>query len=265
MSLSPPTALAERPALPLIVLLAGGYFLFGRLALLLAIPPGFASSVWPAAGIALMALLLAGRRLWPGVLMGSFLITFANTFEGLGAAELLRASAVAAAIGVGATLQAVLGAWAIGRWVGFPNNLSRSRDIFLFLAIGGPLSCLVSATVGIAALLASAVIVPVEIPFQWWTWWVGDSIGVLVIVPLALAFLGGSDGAWRDRQRRVGSADPDHRRGGRHAVCLRARTGAAPARSRAEPARHLSGAHLCHADGTLTRRADVDRGSVRGQ
>jgi len=56
-----------------IALLAALYFLSAKLALALAIPPGYATPIWPPSGIALAALLLAGTRLWPGVWLGSLL------------------------------------------------------------------------------------------------------------------------------------------------------------------------------------------------
>ena len=192
-----------RPTLLLVLILAAAYFVLGRLALLLAIPPGFASSVWPAAGLALVALLVAGRRLWPGVLLGSFLVNLPTALGGPVGADLARVLALSTGIGGGAALQAALGAWAIERWVGFPSNLARSRDILLFLALGGPASCLVSSTVGVLALRAGGLIDPGQVPFHWWTWWVGDSIGVLVVVPLSLALVGRPDPVWRDRRRRV--------------------------------------------------------------
>ena len=204
MSRSPTVALAQRPALPLILLLAAVYYALGRLALLLAIPPGFASSIWPAAGVALMALLLAGRRLWPGVVLGSFLVNIPAALEGAGGDEPLQALLVPLTIGAGAALQAVLGALAIDRWVGFPNNLSNSGDVFRFLALGGPVSCLVSGTVGVSTLLISDIIHMADAGFHWWTWWVGDSIGVLVVVPLVLALVGEPGRVWRDRRRSVG-------------------------------------------------------------
>ncbi len=58
----------------LIIPLALTYFAIGKLALLLAIPPGYATAIWPSAGVALSVILLKGYRLWPGVLLGSFLV-----------------------------------------------------------------------------------------------------------------------------------------------------------------------------------------------
>jgi len=48
-------------------LVATAYFAAAKLALLVAIPPGYATAIWPGSGIALAALLLGGNRLWPGV------------------------------------------------------------------------------------------------------------------------------------------------------------------------------------------------------
>ena len=195
--------LARRNGLPLVLGLALAYFLLGRLSLYLAIPPGFASSVWPAAGVALMALLLGGGRLWPGVLLGSFLVNFSTTLGEPAGVGLLRSAAVPAAIGAGAALQAWLGAWAARRWAGFPVSLSHSSRLFRFLALAGPVSCLVSPTVAVAGLRVAGLIAGSETIFQWWTWWVGDTIGVLVLAPMALAFTSEPRGVWRDRFRRV--------------------------------------------------------------
>ena len=65
-----------------ILVLAFVYFIGGRLGLLLAIPPGYATAVWPASGVALAALLLYGYRLWPGVLLGSFFVNILISFDG---------------------------------------------------------------------------------------------------------------------------------------------------------------------------------------
>ncbi|MCH8618504.1 hypothetical protein [Undibacterium sp. TS12] len=53
------------------LLLAFGYALFGRIALLLAIPPGHAITVFPPAGISVIAILTGDYRLLPGTALGS--------------------------------------------------------------------------------------------------------------------------------------------------------------------------------------------------
>ena len=53
---------------------AAAYYVGGKAGLLLAIPPGYATAVWPPSGLALVAVLLHGYRVWPGVLLGSMLL-----------------------------------------------------------------------------------------------------------------------------------------------------------------------------------------------
>src|SRR6185503_1907139 len=155
--------------------LAAAYVGTGKLALLLAIPPGYATAIWPPAGIALSALLLLGPRAWPGILLGSFLVNVSTTFS----------PAAAAAIAGGAAAQALAGAALVRRFVGTPLVLLRGRDIAMFLLLGGA-SCVVGATVGVATLYVRNVLQVRELPFNWWTWWVGDVIGVAVLAPLVL-------------------------------------------------------------------------------
>ena len=56
--------------------IGAAYFGLGKLALLLAIPPGYASAVWPSAGLALAGMLALRYRVWPGIFAGHFLLTF---------------------------------------------------------------------------------------------------------------------------------------------------------------------------------------------
>jgi CHASE1-domain containing sensor protein len=165
--------------------MAGAYYVVGRLGLLLAIPPGYATAVWPASGIALAGTLLFGYRVWPGILLGSFLINLATSLDTT-SASILTTTALAASIGMGASLQAIAGAFLIRRFTQYPTVFVEARDIIKFLILGGPVSCLVNATWGVTSLLLGGVIQPVDYLFHWWTWWVGDAIGVITFTPLIL-------------------------------------------------------------------------------
>ena len=57
-----------------VFMLAVAYGVTGKLGLLLATPPGYATAIWPPSGLALAALLVWGYRVWPGIALGSFLI-----------------------------------------------------------------------------------------------------------------------------------------------------------------------------------------------
>ncbi len=177
-----------------IVGIAAAYFATGKLGLFLALPPGYATAIWPPSGIALSALLLLGSRAAPGIFIGSFLVNLSMSSD-----RDLAPLGVAAALGAGATVQAHLGAILIRRFVGMPLELLRGRDIVRFLLLGGPASCTVAATAGTATLWFQSRIQLAEIPFHWWTWWVGDVIGVAVVAPLVLIAFGQPREIWRRR------------------------------------------------------------------
>ncbi|HXT23083.1 MAG TPA: CHASE domain-containing protein, partial [Thermoanaerobaculia bacterium] len=170
--------------------IALAYFVAARLALLLALPPGYATPFWPAAGLALASLLLWGRGLWPGVFLGSFVANVWTPLASPGGASLEAALAVPFAIAAGAALQAVVGALLVERFAAREGSGSWGRHLKLVL-VGGPVSCVISASAGTLVLLAARLLTRGDAIFSWFTWWAGDSIGVVVFAPLVLL--------WSDR------------------------------------------------------------------
>jgi len=165
------------PYLAQVALIAAAYFAVARLSLALAIPPGYATAVWPPSGIALAALLLWGNRLWPGVWIGSF------------AANLMVEGAplVAAAFATGSSLQAFAVATLVRRHLGVPRRFARVRDVLVFVGLvaGG---AVIAPTV---ALVPLGAIYPLQVPdlaSNWWTWWQGDACGMLIFAPLILSW-----------------------------------------------------------------------------
>ncbi|MBF0318076.1 MAG: MASE1 domain-containing protein, partial [Nitrospirae bacterium] len=85
------------------------YFVSGRLALFLAIPPGYAAPIWPPAGVALAFMLLYSYRMWPGVWVGSFLLNVYVSLNTHGTNAQEISVTLPAIIATGAVLQAVVG------------------------------------------------------------------------------------------------------------------------------------------------------------
>ena len=168
-----------------IVSLAAGYCFTGGLGLLLAIPPGYATAVWPPSGIALAGLLWWGPRVWPGIWVGSFLINVWVAYATTGANPSFTSLALAASIGVGSTLQALLGAFLVQRWVGAGKLFASAPAILSFTGIAA-LCCLLAPTWGVTSLALTGVVHLDEYFASWRTWWLGDLMGVLVITPLLL-------------------------------------------------------------------------------
>ncbi len=185
-------------------LIAACYYGLGKLGLLLAISPGFATPVWPPAGIAMAGVLLLGNRVWPGVWLGSFLVNLDVSLGLAGSAVTLQYLGVSAAIATGATIQAAVGAWLVRRLVGYPCALDRAAEISRFLFLGGPGSCVIGASVGVSTLFLAGLISPASYPFSWFTWWGGDTIGVVIFATLTMVLAGEPRDRWRRRVLTVG-------------------------------------------------------------
>ena len=176
------------------------YYLSGRLGLLLAIPPGYATAVWPASGIGLAAVLIWGRSAALGVLLGSFCINLRAGLDLHHWHSFASTLLLPLLIGAGASLQALLGATLIERQVGYRNLLGQEDGVLWMFALGGPLACVTSASVGVFSLYANGLIPEDNLLFNWWTWWVGDSIGVLIFAPLTLVWCAKDEPRWRRRR-----------------------------------------------------------------
>jgi signal transduction histidine kinase len=161
-----------------IALLTAVYAGVGRLGLTMDPVGGFATLVWPPSGIALAALLLYGRRLWPGVFLGASIV---NLWVG-------APPGVAVGIAAGNTLEAVLGAWALSRVAGFHPSLTRLKDVIALVALPAIVTTAVSATVGATSLELGGVIEPGRFRDVWQAWWVGDMLGDLLVAPLLLTW-----------------------------------------------------------------------------
>lgn len=177
-----------RVSLMLAVTVAG-YWLLGNLAGFFAIPPGYASPIWPAAGFALFMAFVAGLRILPGVWLASFLLNIG--FSGASLLQPSQAWLIAGLIGCGAALQTWLAYTLILRFTQFPHWV-RSTDPMAFALLGGPVTCLASSGVGVATLFGFGLLGADQLFNNWINWWVGDSLGVMCIAPLILAVKGHS-------------------------------------------------------------------------
>ena len=98
--------------------------------------------------------------------------------------------ATSATFGIGASLTALLGSQLLRRFVGERNPLERVRDVCAFMALGGVVSCLVSATVGVTTLCLAGFAPWLGYTQAWLTWWLGDTAGVFIVAPLLLVWGG---------------------------------------------------------------------------
>ena len=180
--------------------LALAYFVTGKLGTFLAIPPGYATAIWPPSGIALAGILIYGYRVWPGIFLGSFCVNLSTAIVAGFFSQSLNSVIITLAISLGATLQAVAGAYLVRRFAGFPNSLTREKDVFLFLLFGGVLSALVNSTLSVSTLLVRGQITAANFPVNWATWWMGDVLGIFIFLPLVFAWMQPPSELWKHRR-----------------------------------------------------------------
>ncbi len=198
-----PTALpAPAPRWQVVAFTALAYAVVGWAALAMALPPSYASPLYPSAGIALAAVLVFGRMALAGVLAGAFLVNVVlSASRGQVEAAALMLPAV---IAVGATLQAAAGAWLVRRFVPQPVVLASPREIAYAGLLGGFVACLVNASIATLTLAAAGAVGREHFAFTWGTWWVGDTLGVLIGAPLAMTIIGRPRQDWVPRRRTLG-------------------------------------------------------------
>jgi PAS domain S-box-containing protein len=152
--------------------LSGAYVATAKLGINLSVAHGVITPVWAPSGISLVALLLFGRRLWPAVALGALI---ANATSGAD-------PAVAAAIALGNTLEALVGASLLRR-IGFRTSLERVHDVLALVALGAGVGTLIAATNGVTALFLAGS-GHGSFGADWLLWWFGDAVGILMVAPL---------------------------------------------------------------------------------
>jgi integral membrane sensor domain MASE1 len=136
-----------------------------------------AAIVWLPVGVGTAYLYLRGLRFWPGVLVGDL---FANNYSALPIGSALGQT-------VGNVLEVLLAAFLLQR-LSRREGLLDSVDGLARMLVPVAAATTVSATVGSVSLLLGDVISRGEVTTVWRTWWLGDACGVLLLVPLAIAW-----------------------------------------------------------------------------
>lgn len=156
------------------VLVALAYYGTARLGLMVPYKESIAALIWLPTGIATGAIMRWGRISFPAIYVAAFfaelsigmpyltcaVIAFTNTLAPFFAAYLFKKS-------------------------NFNHSIIKQKDIALLILIA-LIGMLVSATGGVLVLMLSGLTSPENIIKVWFIWWVGDSVGVLLALPLVL-------------------------------------------------------------------------------
>jgi PAS domain S-box-containing protein len=181
----------DRPRATYLALFFGAYLGGCGLAAVLGIVPGTNIAIWPPGGMFMATLIVAPRKTWP------WYIAVGCGAELLGQIIWYHSPLDAGFIMyLGNALEAAAGACLVNRASGRSARLDTLRDVVAFVVIGAGFAPLISATVG-AATLSWFHIRSQTFAEAWPLWWIGDATGILIVTPLALAFLR----TWRSETR----------------------------------------------------------------
>jgi len=149
------------------------------------------SAIWPPAGLGIAALYLWGLRLWPGIFLAEVAV---NAQLLMGDHGLPFWSVVGQQ--AGNMLEVIVGAILLRRLIGPNAALDRPEQILgMLIALGTATA--ISAVAGTASMLAGGVIEPSEAAEFCRTWWLGDTAGGLIALPLILTWAGNPRGSCR--------------------------------------------------------------------
>ena len=165
---------------------AAAYSLAAWLAGLSQAGPDSVTAVWPASGVVLALLVQSDRRRWRVWLPAVWIV---NTVQAL-------VSGLPWLVAIGySTIDVVEGALAASllvRTVGAPITLERLEEVVALVGVAAIASNAVTALLGAAVTVAWR-----GVPFwrTWFTWWMSNGVGMLLVAPLLLA--------WRDGVARL--------------------------------------------------------------
>ncbi|MGB7211958.1 MAG: MASE1 domain-containing protein [Gemmatimonadales bacterium] len=159
--------------LALLVAIAAIYTIAGKLGLRLGLVNPSASPVWAPTGIALAACILFGAEVWPAILVGAVVVNLTTT--GL----LLPSLCIA----LGNTLEAVVGATLVRRWANGAAAFDSGETAIRYAILAALGATVIAATIGVASLALAGLARAATFRDVWFTWWLGDLAGALIVAP----------------------------------------------------------------------------------
>ena len=164
----------------IIASLAFLYFVVGKFVQRPATPNHSVTAIWLPAGISLAAVLLRGNRVWPGVFLGTFLLSV-NITGTIG---------LSCSFGLGNTLEALLAAHLINKSARGIHAFFRTADVLRFIFFAGVLAPALCATIGTILLCLGGRARLTDFFTLWCIWWVGDMLGTLFLTPFLVLLFG---------------------------------------------------------------------------
>lgn len=160
--------------------------------------------IWLPSGIALVGCYIWWWRFIPAIFISAFLFNYTMLPEQHSMELMLAQGLPIAMMSVGACLQALVGSALLRYWLGHPLNQSSNLNIAYFILFVGILVNLISSSIGTLSLTLFNPVFSFE---NYWinflSWWLADSLGVLLVVPFMFSFINLEAGEIKLRRSRV--------------------------------------------------------------
>lgn len=164
------------------VLIFSAYFVAASVATVWARVTGAASPIWPAAGIGIAGLALAGPRYWPAIALAAL--------AAMQVTQSAHGPVIQLLLALGKCVGSVAGAMILRRsWAAGQGPLQRLPNIAWLLAAGA-VAALITAGSGTALYLAEDTVGWRGAANLFITWLLSDSVGTFIFGSLVLAWLG---------------------------------------------------------------------------
>ena len=169
--------------------LASVYSLTTRISLSFAVLPGTTSPLWFASAIALCGCLAWGQRMAAAVFLGAYA---AHSSVGMPPGATLI-------IAAGCMLEAAAASHLVQRFYRTKTDFIYHGTVFRFIGIALA-SSTISASAGMLGMSLALHASSATLGLNWLIWWLGDTVGMIVGVPLILAWNVRSGIEWRARK-----------------------------------------------------------------
>ncbi len=160
------------------LIIAAAYIVFGKLGLTFASINPSSTAIWPPTGIALAMLLFFGNRIAPALFIGAFLVNLTTS------GTIITSIYIA----LGNTLEGLVGSYLVKKFANGIDAFETISTMFKFIFWSAIVSTMVSATIGVATLILGGLATPSQGAAIWFTWWLGDMGGNIIIAPLLLVW-----------------------------------------------------------------------------
>jgi PAS domain S-box-containing protein len=166
------------------------YFVLAKTGFLFTSPSNNIAPIFLATGLGLAAVLILGRNALLGIWFGSFFANVIHLFFLVKPFEqsITLSSIVSICIATGAMLGAGVGAFLLRYFCKEEHALHSGKNVLILLTISSMTYATITTTFGTLSLSLGGYAPWEQFAHSWWTWWLSDAVGAIVLAPFILAW-----------------------------------------------------------------------------